>query len=100
MPVHRIQDNVENWNIFLSSIFLSFLARHFTNASSEFMIDMPRPPQTPNALLRCVDANRFAYLDLDRALFDKELRAFVPPNAFDVHAHLYDLRHLVSESSL
>ncbi len=27
--------------------------------------------------------------DADRVLFDRELRAFVPPDAFDAHAHLY-----------
>ena len=37
-------------------------------------------------------------LDADRGLFDRQLREFVPPNAFDVHAHLYDLRHLRPET--
>ena len=33
-------------------------------------------------------------LDSDRDLFDRHLRGFLPPRPFDVHAHLYDLRHL------
>ena len=33
-------------------------------------------------------------LDADRDLFDRHLRGFLPPRPFDVHAHLYDLRHL------
>ncbi|MSQ95992.1 MAG: aminotransferase class III-fold pyridoxal phosphate-dependent enzyme [Gemmataceae bacterium] len=55
------------------------------------------PPSSP--LLGCADAYRFRYTDADRELFDKHLRSFVPPNAFDVHAHLYDLRHLVPQGS-
>jgi glutamate-1-semialdehyde 2,1-aminomutase len=51
-----------------------------------------------NPLLRFADAHRFRYTDSDRELFDKHLRAFVPPNAFDAHAHLYDLRHLVPQA--
>lgn len=30
----------------------------------------------------------------DRALFDGKLRGWMPPNSFDIHAHLYDLRML------
>src|SRR5438067_13870976 len=52
-----------------------------------------------NPLLRCADAHRFRYTDADRELFDKHLRGFVPPNAFDAHAHLYDLRHLAPQAS-
>lgn len=48
-----------------------------------------------NPLLTCTDASGFRYSEADRKLFDKHLRGFVPPNAFDAHAHLYDLRHLV-----
>lgn len=40
------------------------------------------------------NANRFEVTQADRALFETHLRSFVPPNAFDAHAHLYDLRHL------
>ena len=50
------------------------------------------------ALLRIADARRFRYSDRDRELFDTSLRDFVPPNAFDAHAHLYDLRHLASDT--
>lgn len=45
-------------------------------------------------VLRCADVQRVAYRDADRELFDRLLRDFVPPDAFDAHAHLYDLRHL------
>jgi glutamate-1-semialdehyde 2,1-aminomutase len=34
----------------------------------------------------------------DRELFDHELRSWMPPGAYDVHAHLYDLRMLVPQS--
>lgn len=40
------------------------------------------------------DARGFQYSGADREFFDARLRSFVPPNAFDAHAHLYDLRHL------
>lgn len=33
---------------------------------------------------------------VDRELFERLLRDFMPPGAFDVHAHLYDLRHIGS----
>lgn len=51
------------------------------------------------ALVNCADAYRFRYTDADRAFFDAHLRSFVPPNAFDAHAHLYDLRHLAPQAS-
>lgn len=50
-------------------------------------------------LLDCADAYRFRYADADRELFDRRLRDFLPPDAFDVHAHLYDLRHLAPQAS-
>lgn len=40
------------------------------------------------------NANTFQVLEPDRALFAEFLGCFVPPDAFDAHAHLYDLRHL------
>lgn len=49
-------------------------------------------------LLSSADPGRRQYTDSDRALFDAHLRDFVPPNAFDAHAHLYDLRHIVPQS--
>ncbi len=33
----------------------------------------------------------------DLELFERRLRDFVPPDAFDAHAHWYDLRHLVDD---
>ncbi len=52
------------------------------------------PAKGPAAypVLRGADVHRVRYLDSDRGLFDKFLRDFVPPGAFDSHAHLYDLR--------
>jgi glutamate-1-semialdehyde 2,1-aminomutase len=35
----------------------------------------------------------------DRELFDRKLRNWMPPDAFDAHAHLYDCRHLVPGST-
>ena len=37
--------------------------------------------------------------EADRELFDRKLRDWMPPNAFDAHAHLYDCRHLVPGST-
>lgn len=60
-----------------------------------------KPPAIPAAfpLLRYSDAFRFQYTDADRELFDKFLKDFVPPNSFDSHAHLYDLRHLIPKAT-
>ncbi len=38
------------------------------------------------------DPASFEVLPADRDLFDRQLRGFVPPDVFDAHAHLYDLR--------
>lgn len=53
----------------------------------------------PAAILCTADVRRFQYLDTDRELFDRLLGGFVPPQAFDAHAHLYDLRHLAPTAS-
>ncbi|MFO1095479.1 MAG: amidohydrolase family protein [Planctomycetaceae bacterium] len=37
--------------------------------------------------------------DADCELFDRKLRSWMPPGAYDAHAHLYDLRHLVPGST-
>jgi glutamate-1-semialdehyde 2,1-aminomutase len=37
----------------------------------------------------------YRFDDADRDLFDRKLRSWMPPAAFDFHAHLYDLRMLV-----
>ncbi|MCC7419628.1 MAG: aminotransferase class III-fold pyridoxal phosphate-dependent enzyme [Planctomycetaceae bacterium] len=60
-----------------------------------------KPPAIPAAfpLLRYSDAFRFQYTDADRELFNKFLKDFVPPNSFDSHAHLYDLRHLIPKAT-
>ncbi|HJO08684.1 MAG TPA: hypothetical protein QGH16_02460, partial [Verrucomicrobiota bacterium] len=48
---------------------------------------------TPN-LSDFTDPARFEITPADRNLFETELAGFIPPNAFDAHAHCYDLRHL------
>jgi hypothetical protein len=65
------------------------------------MKNTTEPPAVPTSfpLLRYADAHRFRYTDADRELFDRQLRTFVPPDAFDAHAHLYDLRHLVPQAT-
>ncbi|MCA9215860.1 MAG: amidohydrolase family protein, partial [Planctomycetales bacterium] len=42
------------------------------------------------------DPSRWAIGPEDLEVFDRRLRDFVPPDAFDAHAHWYDLRHLVT----
>ncbi|HJN09420.1 MAG TPA: aminotransferase class III-fold pyridoxal phosphate-dependent enzyme [Pirellulaceae bacterium] len=41
------------------------------------------------------DPECFAITEADRRLFDRRIGGFVPPDAFDAHAHWYDLRHLL-----
>lgn len=53
---------------------------------------------TASKLLSSADPGRHQYADSDRTVFDTHLRDFVPSNAFDAHAHLYDLRHIVPTS--
>lgn len=50
-------------------------------------------------LLRFADVHRLRATDADRQWFDTQLRSFVPPDAFDAHAHLYDLRHLCPQAT-
>ena len=50
-------------------------------------------------ILTGADVYGVVYTDADRALFEKFLRGFVPPTAFDAHAHLYDLRHLAPHAT-
>lgn len=47
------------------------------------------------SLLNCADVCRHPSSDDDRRLFDRLLQSFVPPCAFDAHAHFYDLTDLV-----
>ncbi|MCA9048281.1 MAG: aminotransferase class III-fold pyridoxal phosphate-dependent enzyme [Planctomycetaceae bacterium] len=56
-------------------------------------------PSSGHPVLLCADVGRVRYRSADRELFDRLLRDFVPPRVFDVHAHLYDLRHLVPPSA-
>ena len=37
----------------------------------------------------------FEMSDADRRMFDRKIGDFVPPDAFDAHAHWYDLRHIL-----
>ena len=41
------------------------------------------------------DPARFNITSADRELFEQKLGDFVPPSAFDAHAHWYDLRHIL-----
>ena len=41
------------------------------------------------------DPARFDITSADRELFEQKLGNFIPPNAFDAHAHWYDLRHIL-----
>ena len=59
------------------------------------MTDTVKHASAIRSLLRVTDVHSFEYLDSDRELFDRFLRDFVPPESFDAHAHLYDLRHLI-----
>ena len=52
------------------------------------------------SILAFADVHRFRYTERDVRLFESSLGGFVPPGAFDVHAHLYDLRHLVDDITL
>src|SRR5215218_497968 len=61
--------------------------------------DMTTTGRTIPPILRAADVHRVRYSDADRTLFDRLLRDFVPPDAFDAHAHLYDLRHLAPDAT-
>lgn len=50
------------------------------------------------SLLDFADPHRWSMDADDLTLFEQRLRDFVPPDAFDAHAHWYDLRHLTSEA--
>ncbi len=41
------------------------------------------------------DPTRFEITEADRRLFDDRIGDFVPPDAFDAHAHWYDLSHIL-----
>ncbi len=56
-------------------------------------------PPIRHPVLRAADVHRVAYRQRDRDLFRTSLSDFVPSNAFDAHAHLYDLRHLVRDAT-
>ncbi len=51
-------------------------------------------------VLRGADVHGVTYGAADKELFDKFLRGFVPPNSFDAHAHLYDLRHVCPQATM
>ena len=50
-----------------------------------------RPPSRRASL----DPEFFGITPADQELFETKIGDFVPPNAFDAHAHWYDLRHLL-----
>ena len=41
------------------------------------------------------DPTLFDITEADLKLFQSKVGDFVPPNAFDAHAHWYDLRHII-----
>ncbi|MHC4875909.1 MAG: aminotransferase class III-fold pyridoxal phosphate-dependent enzyme [Planctomycetota bacterium] len=43
------------------------------------------------------DPSRWSIGPEDLELFQRRLSSFVPPDAFDAHAHWYDLRHIVTD---
>ena len=51
--------------------------------------------QQPPTRRQFSDPACFEITDADRELFDSKIGDFVPPDAFDAHAHWYDLRHLL-----
>lgn len=53
---------------------------------------MNRPKPTAPSLL----PEHLRALDRDRELFDRTLRSFIPPGAFDAHAHLYRARDVAT----
>lgn len=54
----------------------------------------PKPaPEITGPAKSCNPFNH-DFLPSDRALFDRELRGFVPPDTFDAHLHWFDLSHL------
>ncbi len=57
----------------------------------------PTFPKSHPTLREFADPSRWTIESEDLELFDRRLRDFVPPDAFDAHAHWYDLRHLVAD---
>lgn len=53
-----------------------------------------------SSILDFADPDRWRVAASDRRLFDSKLAEFVPADAFDAHAHLYDLRHLDATADL
>ena len=45
------------------------------------------------------DPTEWTITQSDLELFQSRLRDFVPPGAFDAHAHWYDLRHLLDDGA-
>jgi glutamate-1-semialdehyde 2,1-aminomutase len=54
-----------------------------------------QPPWKPATRIDFSDPTRFEINDDDLALFESAVGDFVPPDAFDAHAHWYDLRHIL-----
>jgi glutamate-1-semialdehyde 2,1-aminomutase len=54
---------------------------------------MSTPPQTPSPVEQ-FRPSRHVVTPSDRELFERHLASFVPPDAFDVHAHFYTLSAL------
>jgi len=55
--------------------------------------------QSASSFRQFVDPSCFEILESDRELFEARLAGFVPPDAFDAHAHWYDLRHIGADGN-
>lgn len=57
----------------------------------------PQPQvQTNPTLVNFCDPSLFDYREQDLELFERQFASFVPPNSFDSHAHIYDVRHVLT----
>ena len=61
---------------------------------------LTKPQRFPMAkMVHGLDVRHFPHHPADHELFARRLRSFVPHDAFDVHAHLYDLSHLAPNTT-
>ena len=54
--------------------------------------------KTPSARRKSGDPTLFQFTDDDLDLFERQIGDFIPPDAFDAHAHWYDLRHVLTDA--
>jgi glutamate-1-semialdehyde 2,1-aminomutase len=53
-----------------------------------------KPAAEISALAKACNPFNYDVTPADRAIFERELRGFVPPDTFDCHLHWFDLTHL------